>query len=66
MSSLVWVHAVCFHTLFVYIGRQIFAAEDFSRRHFQMHIFLGALRVNINYSEGGKINNSLSPGSAEI
>ena len=23
-----------------------FAADDFSRRHFQMHFFLGALRVN--------------------
>ena len=25
---------------------QLFAAEYFSRRHFQMHFFLGALRVN--------------------
>ena len=25
--------------------RQFFAADDFSRRHFQMHFFLGALRV---------------------
>ena len=24
-----------------------FAANDFSRRHFQMHFFLGALRVKI-------------------
>ena len=24
-----------------------FAADDFSRRHFQMHFFLGALRVKI-------------------
>ena len=24
-----------------------FAADDFSRRHFEMHFFLGALRVNI-------------------
>ena len=24
---------------------QLFAAEDFSRRHFQMHFFPGALRV---------------------
>ena len=23
----------------------LFAADDFSRRHFQMHFFLGALRV---------------------
>ena len=26
---------------------QLFAADDFSRRHFQMHFFLGALRVNM-------------------
>ena len=25
--------------------RQLFAADDFSRRHFQTHFFLGALRV---------------------
>ena len=25
--------------------RQLFAADDFSRLHFQMHFFLGALRV---------------------
>ena len=30
----IWVHA-----------RQLFAADDFSRQHFQMHFFLGALRV---------------------
>ena len=24
-----------------------FAADDFSRRHFQMHFFLGALRVKL-------------------
>ena len=24
---------------------QLFAADDFTRRHFQMHFFLGALRV---------------------
>ena len=44
-SSLFWVHTVCFYTLFVSIVRQSFAADDFSRRHFQMHFFLGALRV---------------------
>ena len=44
-SSLFWVHAVCFYTLFAKNNRQLFAAEDFSRRHFQMHFFLGALRV---------------------
>ena len=26
--------------------RQLFAADDFSRRHFQMHFFPGAFRVN--------------------
>ena len=25
---------------------QLFAADDFSRQHFQMHFYLGALRVN--------------------
>ena len=44
-SSLFWVLAVCFYTKFVSIVRQLFAADDFSRRHFQMHFFLGALRV---------------------
>ena len=46
-SSLFWVHAVCFYTHFVSKVRQLFAADDFSRRHFQMHFFHGALRVNI-------------------
>ena len=32
---------------FVSNVRQLFAAEDFSRHHFQMHFFLGALRANI-------------------
>ena len=45
-SSLFWVHAVCFYTQIVSNVRQLFAADDFSRRHFQMHFFLGALRVN--------------------
>ena len=44
-SSLVWVHTVCFYTQFVSNARQLFAADDFSRRHFQMHFFLGALRL---------------------
>ena len=46
-SSLFWVKAVCFYTLFVSNVRQLFAADNSSRRHFQMHSFLGALRVNI-------------------
>ena len=29
----------------VYSGSMLFATDDFSRRHFQMHFFLGALRV---------------------
>ena len=45
-NSLFWVHAICFYTLFVSNVRQLFAADDFSRRHFQMHFFLGALRVS--------------------
>ena len=38
---------------FVSNVRQLFAADDFSRRHFQMHFFLGALRVNpfLHYSD---------------
>ena len=47
-SSLFWVHAVCFYTLLVSNVRQLFAADDFSRQHFQMHFFLGALRVKTN------------------
>ena len=30
---------------FVSNVRQVFAADDLSRRHFQMHFFLGPLRV---------------------
>ena len=48
-SSLIWVLDVCFYTSFVSNARQLFAADDFSRRHFQMHFFLGALRFNILY-----------------
>ena len=29
----------------------LFAADDFSRRHFQMHFFLGALRVKCSNSK---------------
>ena len=45
-SSLFWVHAVCFYTLFVSNVRQLFAADNFSRRRFQMGFFLDPLRVN--------------------
>ena len=41
-SSLFWVHTVYFSNV-----RQLFAAEDFSRQHFQMHFFLCALRVRL-------------------
>ena len=46
-SSLFCVNAVCFYTYFVSNVRQLFAADDFSRRHFQMHFFLGALRFKM-------------------
>ena len=37
--TLFWVHAVYFYTSFVSYVRQLYAADDFSRRHFQMHFF---------------------------
>ena len=41
-------------TLFASIlNLSVFAADDFSRQYFQMHFFLGALRVNFF------LNNSL-------
>ena len=45
-SYLFCVHPVCFYTDFVSNVRQLFAAE-FSRRRFQKHFFLGALRVKL-------------------
>ena len=54
-SYLFCVHAVCFYTEFVSNVRQLFAADNFSRRHFQMHFFLDALRVKLL----GKKYNSL-------
>ena len=47
------VHADCFYTLFVSNARQLFAADDFSRRNFQMHFFLGTLRANSIYENLG-------------
>ena len=45
-SSLFLVHAVCLYTLFVSnVGHFFAAADDLSLWHFQMHFFLGALRV---------------------
>ena len=46
IGRLFWVHTVCFYALLVRNVRQLFAADDFSRRHFQVLFFLGALRVN--------------------
>ena len=42
------IGAVCSgSTLFASIlNRQLFAADNFSRQHFQIQVFLGALRVN--------------------
>ena len=42
----VWTDAVCFYTLkLVSNVWQLFAADDLSRRHFQMHFFSWHLRV---------------------
>ena len=38
-APLFWVHTVCFFTKFVSNVRQLFAADNFSRRQFQMHFF---------------------------
>ena len=46
IKSLIWVHPVCFYTLFVSNVRQLFAADDLTRRHFSDAFFLGAIRVN--------------------
>ena len=50
-SSLFSAHAVCFYSQLVSNVRQLFAADDFSRRHFQMHFFLCALSVNKGMNE---------------
>ena len=39
---------------------QLFAADDFSRRHFQMHFFLGALRVKPNEIVTYQFDHSIS------
>ena len=38
-SSLIWVHSFCFYTKLVSNVRQLFAADDFSRRHFSDAFF---------------------------
>ena len=45
-APMFWVHTVCFYAQFVSYVRQIFASDDFSRQHFQMHFFLGGLMFN--------------------
>ena len=57
-SSLFWVHTGCFYTQFVSNVRQLFSSDDFSRRHFQMHFFLGALRVK-NQRTSDSLNEGL-------
>ena len=42
MNSLIWVHPVASILKFVSNVRQLFAADDFSRRHFSDTFFLGA------------------------
>ena len=59
-SSLFWVHAVCLYTLFISNVMQLVAADGFSRRHFQMHFFLGALRVKQCLSIPGKTTCAVS------
>ena len=54
-SSLFWVHAVCIYTQFVSYARQLFAALDFSRRHFQMFFFSDALMVKMKHCLGKSV-----------
>ena len=53
-SSLFWVHAVWFYTQFVSNVGQLFAADDFSKRHFQMDFFFLALQglIHVSFSHG--------------
>ena len=53
------VHAVCFYTYFVSIVRQLFAADDVSRRHIQTFgcyttyawaALIGLLKINSSMS----------------
>ena len=46
--------------------RQLFAADDFSRQHFQMHFFLGALRVKHCNETHQQINLSIYNNSSDI
>ena len=58
-SLFFWVHAVCFFTYFVSNVRKLFAADDFSRRHFQMHFFLDSLRFKLLDISCGKYHEML-------
>ena len=45
-QSVLGPHCLLLYIIRQYNARKLFAADDFSRRHFQMHFFLGALRVS--------------------
>ena len=44
-SSLIRVHAVCLYAKIGLKSLQEYSADDINRRHFQMQVFLGVLRV---------------------
>ena len=44
VQSVLGPHCLLLYLICQYV-RQLLAADDFSRQHFQMHYFLGALRV---------------------
>ena len=52
MQSVLGLHCLLLY-YFVCNVRQLFATDDFSRRHFQIHFFLGALRVNFEKKAEG-------------
>ena len=48
-SSLIWSTLFASILKFISNVRQLFAADDFSRRHFSDTFFLGPLRVKISF-----------------
>ena len=52
------------HRFASYVG-QLFAADDFSRRHCQMHFFLGALGANVPECHMESLNENPSYGKFE-
>ena len=44
-SSLIWVHNVCLYAKIGLKSLQEYSADDINRRHFQMQVLLGVLRV---------------------